>query len=294
MTRKKSELAKSVTKKQSVNDILALKEKREKIVAITAYDYSTSVICDRAGVDIILVGDSAGMVMLGQKNTTPTSMHDMLVFCKGVAMGTKRAMVVGDLPFGSYQPSKEIALNNAIKFIKNGCDAVKLEGGIELVGTIKALVSAGIPVMGHLGLKPQTSSFWDHHKVQGRTMESSLDLIAGAKALDEAGVFSIVLEMVTSEVATIISRIVSSAIIGIGSGPACDGQVLVLHDMLGLYEDISPRFVKRYAKLSGNIFRAISKYKNDVKCATFPEDENTFHMNSDEYSKLQENGFESK
>src|SRR5581483_4754939 len=123
---------------------------------------------------------------------------------------------------------------------------------------------------------------------------SSLDLIAGAKALDEAGVFSIVLEMVTSEVATIISRIVSSAIIGIGSGPACDGQVLVLHDMLGLYEDISPRFVKRYAKLSGNIFRAISKYKNDVKCATFPEDENTFHMNSDEYSKLQENGFESK
>ena len=275
MTRKKSEYAKSVIKKNSVNDILALKEKREKIVASTAYDYSTSLICDRAGVDIILVGDSAGMVMLGQRNTTPTSMRDMLVFCKGVSMGTKRAMVVGDLPFGSYQPSKEVAMNNAIKFIKNGCDAVKLEGGVELVDTIKALVSAGIPVMGHLGFKPQT-------------------FITEAKALDKAGVFSIVLEMVTSEAASIISRIVSSAVIGIGSGPGCDGQVLVLHDMLGLYEDIRPRFVKRYANLSGDIFRAISKYKNDVKCVKFPEDENTFHMSSDEYSKLQENDFESK
>jgi 3-methyl-2-oxobutanoate hydroxymethyltransferase len=294
LTRKKSEYAKSVIKKNSVNDILALKEKREKIVAITAYDYSTSLICDRAGVDIILVGDSAGMVMLGQRNTTPTLMRDMVVFCKGVSMGTKRAMVVGDLPFGSYQPSKEVAMNNAIKFIKNGCDAVKLEGGVELVDTIKALVSAGIPVMGHLGFKPQTFSLWDHHKVQARTMASSLDLITEAKALDKAGAFSIVLEMVTSEAASIISRIVSSAVIGIGSGPGCDGQVLVLHDMLGLYEDIKPRFVKRYANLSGDIFRAISKYKNDVKCAKFPEDENTFHMSSDEYSKLQENDFKSK
>ena len=294
MTRKKSEYVKPLIKKKSVNDILELKQKSEKIVAITAYDYSTSLICDRAGVDIILVGDSAGMVMLGQKSTTPTLTRDMLVFCKGVSMGAKRAMVVGDLPFGSYQPSKEMAVNNAIKFIKSGCDAVKLEGGVELVGTIKALVTAGIPVMGHLGLRPQTSSFWDHHKVQARTTASSSDLIAEAKALDKAGVFSIVLEMVTSEAASIISRIVSSAVIGIGSGPGCDGQVLVLHDMLGLYEDIKPRFVKRYAKLSGNIFRAISRYKNDVKCAKFPEEENTFHMSSDEYSKLQANDFESK
>ncbi len=292
--RKKIENTRAIIKKKTVNEILMLKEMGEKIVAITAYDYTMSVICDRAGVDIVLVGDSAGMVMLGHTSTTPTSMSDMLVFCKGVAKGTKQAMIVGDLPFGSYQPSKKDAMNNAIRFIKSGCDAVKLEGGIELVDTIRALVSAGIPVMGHLGLRPQTSSFWDHNKVQARTKSSSIDLIAEAKALERAGVFSIVLEMVTSEVASIISRSVSSAVIGIGSGPYCDGQVLVLHDMLGLYQDLRPRFVKRYANLSGNIFRAISRYKQDVKSASFPEEQNSFHMNADEYSKLLENGSERK
>jgi 3-methyl-2-oxobutanoate hydroxymethyltransferase len=273
-----------------VNDILLLKEKGEKIVAITAYDYTSSSICDRAGVDILLVGDSAGMVMLGHKSTTPTLMRDMLVFCKGVALGTRRAMIVGDMPFGSYQASKEMAVTNAIKFIKNGCDAVKLEGGIELVDTIRTLVSYGIPVMGHLGLKPQTSLFWNRSRVHARTKASAVELITEAKALERAGVFSLVLEMVTSEVADIISRNISSAVIGIGSGPRCDGQVLVLHDMLGLYEDIKPKFVKRYARLSENIFRAITRYINDVKNVNFPEDKNTIHMSSDEYSKLRENG----
>jgi 3-methyl-2-oxobutanoate hydroxymethyltransferase len=267
-----------------------LKEKGEKIVAITAYDYTSSSICDRAGVDILLVGDSAGMVMLGHKSTTPTLMRDMLVFCKGVALGTRRAMIVGDMPFGSYQASKEMAVTNAIKFIKNGCDAVKLEGGIELVDTIRTLVSYGIPVMGHLGLKPQTSLFWNRSRVHARTKASAVELITEAKALERAGVFSLVLEMVTSEVADIISRNISSAVIGIGSGPRCDGQVLVLHDMLGLYEDIKPKFVKRYARLSENIFRAITRYINDVKNVNFPEDKNTIHMSSDEYSKLRENG----
>ena len=283
---------KSTVKKNSVRDILMLKENGEKVVAITAYDYSTSVICDKAGVDIILVGDSAGMVMLGQRSTTPTLISEMLVFCKGVSNGTRRAMVVGDLPFGSYQSSKELAVDNAVKFIKSGCDAVKLEGGTELVGTIKALVSAGIPVMGHLGLKPQTSFFWDRNKVQAKSKDSSIRLIAEAKALEQAGVFSIILEMVTSEVAHIISRSVTPVVIGIGSGPDCDGQVLVLHDALGLYEEIRPRFVKRYANLSGIMFKAISRYKYDVKCANFPEDRNTFHMSSDEYLRLQENGSE--
>jgi 3-methyl-2-oxobutanoate hydroxymethyltransferase len=276
-------------RKNSVYDILTLKKKGEKIAVLTAYDYSTSLICDKAGVDILLVGDSAGMVMLGYKSTMPVGIGEMLVFCKGVAAGTRRAMVVADLPFGSYQPSTAAAIKNAIRFIKVGCDAVKLEGGVELVGTIKALVSVGIPVMGHIGLKPQTSSLWEGYKVQGKTKDSSVKLIAEARALEQAGVFSIVLEMVASEVARIISKNLSVPVIGIGSGSGCDGQVLVLHDMLGIYEDIRPKFVKRYADLSNSIFQAVSRYRSDVKSAKFPEEQNFFHMNSNEYQELQKN-----
>jgi 3-methyl-2-oxobutanoate hydroxymethyltransferase len=256
---------------------------------LTAYDYSTSLICDKAGVDILLVGDSAGMVMLGYKSTMPVGIDEMLVFCKGVAKGTKRAMVVADLPFGSYQPSTGVAIKNAIRFIKVGCDAVKLEGGAELVDTIKALVSVGIPVMGHIGLKPQTSSLWEGYKVQGNTKQSSMKLIAEARSLERAGVFSVVLEMVTSEVARIISRNLSVPVIGIGSGSGCDGQVLVLHDMLGIYDEIRPKFVKRYANLSNSIFQAVSRYRSDVKSAKFPKEQNVFHMNSNEYKELQKN-----
>jgi 3-methyl-2-oxobutanoate hydroxymethyltransferase len=276
-------------RKNSVNDILILKKAGEKIVALTAYDYSTSLICDKAGVDILLVGDSAGMIMLGYKSTMPVGIDEMLVFCKGVATGTKRAMVVADLPFGSYQPSTAAAIKNAIRFIKVGCDAVKLEGGSEMGDTIKALVSVGIPVMGHIGLKPQTSSLWEGYKVQGNTKESSIKLIAEARALERAGVFSIVLEMVTSEVARIISKNLSVPVIGIGSGSGCDGQVLVLHDMLGIYDELKPKFVKRYADLSNSIFQAVSRYRSDVKSAKFPDEQNLFHMNSDEYKELQKN-----
>jgi 3-methyl-2-oxobutanoate hydroxymethyltransferase len=276
-------------RKNSVNDILILKKVGEKIVALTAYDYSTSLICDKACVDILLVGDSAGMVMLGYKSTIPVGIDEMLVFCKGVATGTKRAMVVADLPFGSYQPSTAAAIKNAIRFIKVGCDAVKLEGGLEIVDTIKALVSVGIPVMGHIGLKPQTSSLWEGYKVQGKTKESSIKLIAEARALERAGVFSVVLELVTSEVARIISKNLSVPVIGIGSGSGCDGQVLVLHDMLGIYDELKPKFVKRYADLSNSIFQAVSRYRSDVKSAKFPEEQNVFHMNSDEYKDLQKN-----
>lgn len=254
---------------------------------MSAYDYCTSLICDKAGVDIVLVGDSAGMVMLGYESTISVGIEEMLVFCKGVSMGTKRAMVVADLPFGSYQSSTCAAIENAIRFIKAGCDAVKLEGGSERVDTIKSLVSAGIPVMGHIGLKPQTSSLWEGHKVQGKTKDSSIKLIAEARALEQAGAFSIVLEMVTSEVASIISKNLSVAVIGIGSGSGCDGQVLVLHDMLGIYENIRPKFVKRYAELSNSIFRAISKYRLDVKRRKFPEEQNVFHIDSNEYRELQ-------
>jgi len=277
----------AIVRKNNVNDILSLKKKGEKIAVLSTYDYCTALLCDKAGVDILLVGDSAGMVMLGYERTAAVGIEEMLVFCKGVSMGTKRAMVVADLPFGSYQPSIGAALENAIRFIKVGCDAVKLEGGSELVDTIKALVSAGIPVMGHIGLKPQTSSLWEGYKVQGKTKDSSMKLIAEARALQEAGVFSIVLEMVTSEAAKIISKSLSVAVIGIGSGSDCDGQILVLHDILGVYEDIRPKFAKRYADLSISIFRAVSGYKSDVKSRKFPEEQNVFHMDSNEYRQLQ-------
>jgi 3-methyl-2-oxobutanoate hydroxymethyltransferase len=276
-----------VKKKVSVNDILAAKG-REKIAVLTAYDYSTALICDRAGLDILLVGDSAGMVVLGYTSTVPVGMLEMLMLCRGVAKGAKRAMIVGDMPFGSYQPSPSVAVENAVQLIKAGCDAVKLEGGLEIIGTIKAIVDAGIPVMGHIGLKPQTSSLWEGYRLQGRTKESAMKLIVDAKALEKAGVCSIVLEMVASEVASEITQSLSVPTIGIGSGAGCDGQVLVLHDMLGIYEDIKPKFVKRYAELSKSILDAISHYTNDVKAGKFPEEPNTFHMSPEELAGLRD------
>jgi 3-methyl-2-oxobutanoate hydroxymethyltransferase len=195
-------------------------------------------------------------------------------------------MIVGDMPFGSYQPNSSVAIENAVQLIKAGCDAVKLEGGSEIISTIKAMVDAGIPVMGHIGLKPQTSSLWEGYKLQGRTSGSAMKLVEDAKALERAGVFSIVLEMVASEVAETITKTVTVPTIGIGSGPGCDGQVLVLHDMLGIYEDIRPKFVKRYAEMSKSIFDAVSSYTRDVKSGKFPEEPNTFHMGPEELDKF--------
>lgn len=272
-------------KKVSVNNIMAMKGS-EKISVLTAYDYSTSLICDKAGVDVLLVGDSAGMVVLGYSSTVPVGMPEMVMFCGAVARGAKRTMIVGDMPFGSYQPNASVAVENAVQLIKAGCDAVKLEGGSEIIGTIKALVDARIPVMGHIGLKPQTSSLWEGYKLQGRTSESAMKLIDDAKALEKAGVFSIVLEMVASEVAETLTKSVAVPTIGIGSGVGCDGQVLVLHDMLGIYEDIRPKFVKRYAEMSKLIFDAVSSYTRDVKASKFPERENSSHMGPEELEKF--------
>jgi 3-methyl-2-oxobutanoate hydroxymethyltransferase len=270
--------------KVSISDILAMK-RREKISVLTAYDYSTARICDRAGIDILLVGDSAGMVVLGYTSTMPVGMQEMIIFCGAVARGAKRAMIVGDMPFGSYQPGPSLAVENAVQLIKAGCDAVKLEGSSEIVGKIRAIVDAGIPVMGHIGLRPQTASLWEGYKLQGRTKEAAIKLIEEANVLEKAGVFSIVLEMVATEVADAITKSVSIPTIGIGSGPSCDGQVLVIHDMLGIYQDIQPRFVKRYAELSKSIFDAVSDYNRDVKDSRFPEESNTFYMNTDELDK---------
>ena len=271
-------------KKVSVSDILATKGS-EKISVLTAYDYSTSLICDRAGVDILLVGDSAGMVVLGYSSTVHVGMTEMVIFCGAVSRGAKHAMIVGDMPFGSYQPNASVAVENAVQLIKAGCDAVKLEGGSEIIGTIKALVDSGIPVMGHIGLKPQTQSMWEGYRLQGRTKESAVQLMDDAKALEKAGVYSIVLEMVACEVADEITKNISIPTIGIGSGAGCDGQVLVLHDMLGIYEDIRPRFVKRYAELSKPILDAVSRYISDIKDGKFPEESNTFHMSPEELDR---------
>ncbi len=270
--------------KLNLNDIVSKKGK-EKVSVITAYEYSSAKICDSAGVDILLVGDSAGMVVLGYSSTVPVGMQEMIIFCGAVSRGAKRAMIVGDMPFGSYQVSPSMAVENAILMVKSGCDAVKLEGGSQILGTIRAIIAAGIPVMGHIGLTPQTSSLWEGYKLQGRTKEGANKLIEDAVLLEKAGVFSIVLEMVTSEIAHEITNSVTVPTIGIGSGPNCDGQVLVLHDMLGIYQDIRPKFVKRYAELNKEIFDAVSDYSHEVKTGMFPGESNTFHMDAKELDK---------
>ncbi len=272
-------------KKMVVNDIVSMKNK-EKISVITSYDYWSAKICDNTGIDIILVGDSGGMVMLGYNSTVPVNMKEMLIFSKAVSLGTKRSLIVSDMPFGSYQVGIKHAVRNAIRFIKTGSDAVKLEGGIEIIDRIKAIKEVGIPVMGHIGLKPQTTKLWEGYRVQGNTAIGGSQLLKEAIELEKAGVFAIVLEMVTSEVADLISRNVKIPTIGIGSGPHCDGQVLVLHDMLNLYDNIKPRFVKTYTNLSETILNAIRNYIADVKTGKFPEDRHSYKIEDKEFERL--------
>jgi 3-methyl-2-oxobutanoate hydroxymethyltransferase len=270
---------------KSVRDILSMKNSK-KITVLTAYDYTTAQLCDKAGVDILLVGDSGGMVMLGYENTIPVTMEQMCFFTQAVARGRENAMVVADLPFMSYQASKSQAIENSGRLIKAGADAVKLEGGLEVKDTVHAIVEVGIPVMGHIGFQPQTTTLQEGYKVQARTRDAAVKLIEAAKALEEAGAFGIALEMVTKEVSKIISNSIKIPTIGIGSGPDCDGQVLVFHDILGLYEKIKPKFAKRYLELSGEIVKAVTSYKNDVVSGRFPASEHTFSMDKSELERL--------
>ncbi len=270
---------------KSVRDVLLMKNSK-KVAVVTAYDYTMAQLCDKAGVDIMLVGDSAGMVMLGYENTIPVTMEQMCLFTEAVSRGRQNALVVADMPFMSYQSSKSQAIENAGRLVKAGADAVKLEGGIEIKDTIRAIVDIGIPVMGHIGFQPQTTTLQEGYKVQAKTTDSALKLIESAKALEKAGVFSIVFEMVTKEVSKIISNSVRVPTIGIGSGPDCDGQVLVIHDILGLYEKIKPKFVKRYLELSTDIVKAIESYKNDVIGGKFPGTEHSFSMDKSEFERL--------
>ncbi len=276
---------KTKPKKLAISDIISMKNK-EKISVITSYDYWSAKICDNAGIDILLVGDSGGMVMLGYDSTIPVNMKEMLMFTKAVAAGAKRPLIVSDMPFGSYQIDVKHAVKNAIQFIKSGGDAVKLEGGIEMIDKIKAILDMGIPVMGHIGLKPQTTKLWEGYKVQGNTALSGTKLLREARELEKVGVFAIVLEMVTLEVAELISKNLKIPTIGIGSGPHCDGQVLVLHDMLNLYDKIKPRFVKSYIDLSETILNALHNYISDVKTSKFPEDQHSYKIQNKEYVQL--------
>ena len=273
---------------KSVYDIIKMKKDGKKISAITSYDYTLASLCDKSGIDILLVGDSAGMVMLGYENTIPVTMDQMCIFTEAVSRARKNALLVADLPFMSYQTSIEDAIKNSGRLIKAGADAIKLEGGISMSETISAIVDVGIPVMGHIGLQPQTTMLSEGYKVQGRTKDTAIKLIEDAKELEEAGVFSITLEMISHEVAQIISETVSVPTIGIGSGVGCNGQILVVQDLLGMFEKIKPRFAKRYLNLSEDIVKALENYKNDVELGTFPAQDNWFSMDDDEFKKLRE------
>lgn len=273
---------------RTVKDIVEMKKAGKKISVLTSYDYALATLCDKAGVDVLLVGDSAGMVVLGYENTLPVTMEQMEIFVGAVAHAKQNALVVGDLPFMSYQASITDAIANSGRLIKAGADAVKLEGGAVMADTVSAIVETGIPVMGHIGFQPQTTALSQGYKVQGRTAEQAIRLIEDAKALEEAGAFSIALEMVSHEVSKIISESINIPTIGIGSGVNCDGQVLVVHDILGLYEKLKPKFVKQYLSLSDDVVKAVSDYKADVEAGKFPAEENWFSMEKGEYEKLKE------
>ena len=273
---------------KSVQDIINMKKEEKKISVITSYDYTLGSLCDKAGIDILLVGDSAGMVMLGYDTTIPVTMDQMCMFTEAVSRARENSLLVADLPFMSYQVNIDDAIKNSGKLIKAGADAVKLEGGAPMAETISAIVDVGIPVMGHIGLQPQTTILSQGYKVQGKTKDTALKLIDDAKELEEAGVFSIALEMVSHEVAEIISETIRVPTIGIGSGVGCNGQVLVVQDLLGMYDKIKPKFAKRYLNLSEDIVKALENYKTDIESGTFPGQENWFSMDDNELRKLRE------
>jgi len=263
------------------------KERGEPITMLTGYDYPTALAIDNAGIDSILVGDSLGMVVLGYENTLPVTMEEMLHHCRAVARGAKYALLIGDMPFMSYQVSTEEATRNAGRFLQQGgMDAVKLEGGRERADTVRAIVGAGIPVMGHLGLTPQSVHQLGGFRAQGKTASAAKRLVEDAMLLEEAGCFSLVLESVPARLAELISRKVSIPTIGIGAGIGCDGQVLVTHDLLGLFDRFTPKFVKKYANFHDEMNRAFTNYLEDVESRRFPSEEHSVDMDGDEWAKL--------
>ena len=274
-------------KKVMIGDFAAKKREGRKITMLTAYDYPMARIIDDAGIDVILVGDSLGMVVLGYDTTVPVTMDEMIHHAKAVRRGTKSAFLVGDMPFMSYQVSREESIRNAARFMKEaGCDAVKLEGGDGIVDIARAIVDAGIPVLGHLGLTPQTVSKLGGYKVQGKDRDSAREILDQAIRLEGAGCFAVVLECVPDKVAGIITGKLKIPTISCGAGPDCDGQVLVTYDMLGLFDRFVPKFVKQYLNISALAKDAVEKYRQDVESGKFPAPEHTFTIKSEELQKL--------
>jgi 3-methyl-2-oxobutanoate hydroxymethyltransferase len=271
----------------SINQIREMKQRGEKITMLTAYDYATARIIDEVGVPLILVGDSLGMVVLGYESTIPVTMDEMLHHTKAVVRATKQAMIIGDMPFMTYYVSVSDALRNAARFIQEGgTQAIKLEGGVAVAETVRRIVDCGIPVMGHIGLTPQSINQLGGYKVQGKTPESARKLVEDARALEEAGVFAIILEVVPTPLATLIARKVSVPVIGIGAGAGCDGQVQVISDILGLSDNCCFKHAKQYARLAGVIRAAVSEYDNEVKDGSFPTDEQGFSMDESLLAEL--------
>lgn len=275
--------------KRTIKDISRMKEAGEKITMLTAYDAGFARLLDDVGVDILLVGDSLGMVLLGYESTVPVSMDEMIHHASAAKKGSKHALLVGDMPFMSYQVSTEEALRNGGRFMKEaGCDCVKLEGGSEVCETVQALVRAGIPVMGHIGLTPQTAGQLGGYRVQGKDAESARRLLADALDLQKAGSFGVVLECIPDSLARLITESITIPTIGIGAGVHCDGQVLVTHDLLGMFEKFTPGFVKKYVNLAPQIKEAVTSFMKEVRSGQYPDDQHSFSMNIDARILLEE------
>ena len=271
----------------TISQIKEMKPKGEKISMLTAYDYSTARIVDEVGIPLILVGDSLGMVVLGYESPIPVTMEQMLHHTKAVVRGSKQAMVVGDMPFMTYHVSVDDALRNAARFIQEaGAQAIKLEGGVTVAEKVRRIVECGMPVMGHIGLTPQSINQLGGYKIQGRTPEAAIRMLKDAQALEEAGAFAVVLETVPAPLATLISEKIGIPPIGIGAGAGCDGQVQVINDILGSFADFVPKHAKQYAKLADIIRNAVTEYYKEVKAGTFPTDKQSFTMDESILAEL--------
>jgi 3-methyl-2-oxobutanoate hydroxymethyltransferase len=271
----------------AVRDITRMKAKGEKIPMVTAYDYTTARLADAAGIPIVLVGDSLGMVVLGYDSTIPVTMDDMIHHVKMVARGAKKALIVADLPFMSYQIDQTQALTNAARLLQEGgAHTVKLEGGESVAETVRPIVECGIPVMGHIGLTPQSVNAFSGYRVRGRERQEAVQMLQDAKALEDAGAYAVVLELVPTPLAGLISQRLTIPTIGIGAGPDCDGQVQVLHDMLGMFTDFVPKHAKQYANLAQVIQDAFARYSQEVQEGAFPTEKESFTMNEEILNEL--------
>jgi len=276
-------------KKNTIQDVKQAKKDNRKLTMVTAYDYPFGLMADEAGVDIVLVGDSLGMVVMGLDGTVEVTMEHMIHHIKAVVRGCKNALVVGDMPFMSYNTSIREAIVNAGRLMKEGgCDVVKLEGGVDFAPTVEAIVKAGIPVQGHIGLTPQTASALGGFKMQGKDAQAAKRIIDDAKALEDAGVFSMILEAVPAPLGEIVAKAVNIPVIGIGAGNRVDGQVLVTHDMIGLFDKFVPKFVKQYTKIRPIIIDAMKAYKKEVTEEVFPAEEHSFNMPEKALEELKE------